>query len=92
MFAQRWSEQGRAEALEEALYGVKSARLQLGTFSHLSGDLVGSLAPLHGAAESAAGFLSRRGNACLVAAAVIACAFLLNLARAWPRARAIRGA
>ena len=90
MFAQRWSEQGRAEALEEALYGVKSARLQLGTFSHLSGDLVGSLAPLREAAERAAGFLSRRGNAQLVAAVIIACALLLNLVRAWPRVRALR--
>ncbi len=74
-----------AEALQEALYGAKSARLQLGTFSHLSDDLVHSLAPLRRATENAASFLSRRKNALLVAGGIIACAALLNLARGWAR-------
>lgn len=77
-----------AGAFEEALYGVRSARLQLGTFTHLSGDLALSLEPVRGAAESAAVFLSRKSNALLVAAVVIAFAALLNLARGWARMNA----
>jgi hypothetical protein len=48
-----------------------------------------SLAPLRESLEKGAVFLSRRGNALLVAAIVIACAGVLNLARAWPRLRAL---
>jgi len=83
----RLSGSAAAEAFEEALTGMKSARLQLGTFSHLSGDMGEYLAPLRRAAESATSFLSRRGNALMVSAVFISCAGLLDLARGWMRMR-----
>lgn len=76
-----------AETLEEVLSGVKSARLQLGTFTHLSDDMSSSLDPLRRAVEEASAFLSRGRNLRLLTAGIIALAGLLNLARGWSHMR-----
>ena len=71
----------------EALYAVQSARYQFGTIAHAGEDLEHPAAWLRLRLEGAHRFLSRPGNAALIAAAIIAAAAALDLARGWRSAR-----
>jgi len=71
----------------EVLDVVKTARYQFGTIAHMGEDLEHSVAGLHLWLEKVQVFLSRPGNAARTAAAIVAAAAALNLARGWLSAR-----
>ncbi len=74
----------------EVLDTVRSARGQLGTLSHVSEDLEGSVAGLRGWLEKVLQFFSYRRNVTVVAVSIIATAALLNYLRGWSYARLLR--
>lgn len=67
----------------EALDAVKATRYRFGTMAHAGEDLEYSVAGLRLRLEQAHRFLSRPGNAARTAAAIIAVAAAVDLARGW---------
>ncbi len=69
--------------MEDMLDSVKTTRYQIGTFSHMSDEVDTFLDKLRGYTDNMEGFFSDRGNAVLLAGAIIASLVLINYIRAW---------
>jgi len=70
---------------------VKSARGQLGTFSHGKGAYLPFLSRAAERAEGARAFLSRPARAAAVAAGLLATLSLVNFLRGWGKAVRMKG-
>lgn len=73
--------------IEEALDSVKTTRYQIGTLSHLSGDIDHSLEGMRARVEMIERFLSSRGRRALATASIIIAVSAINYIRGWFMAR-----